>query len=65
MIATYVLIDENNVLDATKAFVAVSLVDILSIPMMQIPPMITHFVQVFLTFVDNQLPLSIYIPYSI
>ncbi|XP_066904292.1 multidrug resistance-associated protein 1 isoform X2 [Halyomorpha halys] len=43
--ATYVLIDENNVLDASKAFVSLSLFNILRNPMMLLPNMLSNMIQ--------------------
>ncbi|XP_037958175.1 multidrug resistance-associated protein 1 isoform X4 [Teleopsis dalmanni] len=43
--ATYVLIDENNVLDATKTFVSLSLFNILRFPLTMLPMLITNMVQ--------------------
>ena len=43
--ATYVLIDENNVLDSEKAFVSLSLFNILRFPLSMLPMMITMVVQ--------------------
>ncbi|XP_052851265.1 multidrug resistance-associated protein 1 isoform X4 [Drosophila gunungcola] len=43
--ATYVLIDENNVLDATKTFVSLSLFNILRFPLTVLPILITNVVQ--------------------
>ncbi|XP_033149992.1 LOW QUALITY PROTEIN: multidrug resistance-associated protein 1 [Drosophila busckii] len=43
--ATYVLIDENNVLDAQKTFVSLSLFNILRFPLTMLPMMITNLVQ--------------------
>ena len=43
--ATYVLIDENNVLDSEKAFVSLSLFNILRFPMSMLPMMIAGIVQ--------------------
>ncbi|XP_063922484.1 multidrug resistance-associated protein 1 isoform X3 [Zophobas morio] len=42
---TYVLVDENNVLDASKAFVSVSLFNILRFPLSMLPMMISNLVQ--------------------
>nr|XP_014086911.1 multidrug resistance-associated protein 1 isoform X4 [Bactrocera oleae] len=42
---TYVLIDENNVLDATKIFVSLSLFNILRFPLIMLPMLITNMVQ--------------------
>ncbi|XP_066905610.1 multidrug resistance-associated protein 1 [Halyomorpha halys] len=44
--AAYVLIDEKNVLDASKAFVSLSLFNILRTPMMMLPQMISNIIQV-------------------
>ncbi|XP_061394489.1 multidrug resistance-associated protein 1 isoform X12 [Musca vetustissima] len=43
--ATYVLIDENNVLDATKTFVSLSLFNILRFPLTMLPMLISNLVQ--------------------
>ena len=43
--ATYVLVDENNVLDAEKAFVSLSLFNILRFPLSMLPMMIAGIVQ--------------------
>uniref|UniRef100_T1H0W7 ABC transmembrane type-1 domain-containing protein n=1 Tax=Megaselia scalaris TaxID=36166 RepID=T1H0W7_MEGSC len=43
--ATYVLVDENNDLDATTAFVSLSLFNILRMPLMMLPMMITNMIQ--------------------
>ncbi|KAL9928604.1 multidrug-Resistance like Protein 1 isoform 1-T3 [Glossina fuscipes fuscipes] len=43
--ATYVLIDENNVLDATKTFVSLSLFNILRFPLTMLPMLISNMVQ--------------------
>ncbi len=43
--ATYVLIDENNVLDAQKAFVTMSYLNIMRMPMAVLPFMIVGLVQ--------------------
>ncbi|SPP82092.1 multidrug resistance-associated protein 1 isoform X4 [Drosophila guanche] len=43
--ATYVLVDENNVLDATKTFVSLSLFNILRFPLTMLPMLITNLVQ--------------------
>lgn len=44
--ATYVLIDEDNVLDATKTFVSLSLFNILRFPLTMLPMLISNLVQV-------------------
>ncbi|XP_012271250.1 multidrug resistance-associated protein 1 isoform X2 [Orussus abietinus] len=43
--ATYVLVDEKNVLDSTKAFVSLSLFNILRFPLSMLPMMISNMVQ--------------------
>lgn len=53
--ATYVLIDENNVLDATKAFVSLSLFNTLRFPLTMLPMLITNMVQVSCCFYDYSL----------
>lgn len=44
----YVLIDENNVLDPSKAFVSLALINLLRAPMNQIPNVFNTIVQVVL-----------------
>lgn len=44
--ATFVLVDEKNVLDATTAFVSLSLFNILRFPLSMLPMMISNMVQV-------------------
>jgi hypothetical protein len=44
--AIYILIDENNKLDAQKAFVSIALFNLLRIPLLMIPNMITSVVLV-------------------
>ncbi len=44
--ATFVLVDENNVLDSQKAFVSLSLFNILRFPLSMLPMMIASMVQV-------------------
>ena len=44
--ATYVLSDENNILDSQKAFVSLALFNILQMPLTILPMMITFIVQV-------------------
>ena len=46
--ATYVLVDSNNQLTADKAFVALSLFNILRFPLAMLPMLITSLVQVLL-----------------
>ncbi|XP_058451153.1 multidrug resistance-associated protein 1 isoform X1 [Malaya genurostris] len=43
--ATYVLVDENNVLDATTAFVSLALFNILRFPLSMLPMLISNLVQ--------------------
>ncbi|XP_062436537.1 ATP-binding cassette sub-family C member 2 [Rhea pennata] len=43
--AVYVLVDENNVLDAQKAFTAISLFNVLRFPMTMLPMVISSLVQ--------------------
>merc|ERR1712223_609041 len=43
--ATYVLVDENNILDSQKAFVSLSLFNILRFPLSMLPMMIAGLVQ--------------------
>lgn len=44
--ATYVLVDERNILDANKAYVSISLFNILRFPLSMLPMMISNMVQV-------------------
>lgn len=44
--AVYVLVDENNVLDAQKAFTAISLFNVLRFPMAMLPMVLSSAVQV-------------------
>ncbi|XP_043911577.1 ATP-binding cassette sub-family C member 2 [Protopterus annectens] len=44
--AVYVLVDENNVLDAEKAFTSISLFNILRFPLAMLPMLISSMVQV-------------------
>uniref|UniRef100_A0A4W4ERU3 ATP-binding cassette, sub-family C (CFTR/MRP), member 3 n=1 Tax=Electrophorus electricus TaxID=8005 RepID=A0A4W4ERU3_ELEEL len=48
--AVYVSVDENNVLDAEKAFVSLSLFNILRFPLNMLPQVITSLVQVGVLF---------------
>uniref|UniRef100_V5I844 ABC-type glutathione-S-conjugate transporter n=1 Tax=Anoplophora glabripennis TaxID=217634 RepID=V5I844_ANOGL len=47
--ATFVLVDENNVLDANKAYVSISLFNILRMPMSMLPMMISNLVQTYVS----------------
>lgn len=47
--ATFVLVDENNVLDANKAYVSISLFNILRFPMSMLPMMISNLVQTYVS----------------
>lgn len=44
--AVYVMVDENNILDAEKAFVSLSLFNILRFPLNMLPQVISSLVQV-------------------
>lgn len=44
--AVYVLVDENNILDAQKAFVSLALFNILRFPLNMLPMVISSMVQV-------------------
>uniref|UniRef100_A0A8B9NGU6 Uncharacterized protein n=1 Tax=Accipiter nisus TaxID=211598 RepID=A0A8B9NGU6_9AVES len=46
--AVYVLVDENNILDAQKAFTAISLFNVLRFPMAMLPMVLSSLVQVSL-----------------
>ncbi|XP_060071681.1 multidrug resistance-associated protein 1-like [Ylistrum balloti] len=58
--AVYVLVDSNNVLDAEKAFVSLSLFNILRFPLSMLPQVISSIVQVSVSlkrlqhFLDNE-----------
>ena len=45
-LGVYVCVDENNVLDAEKAFVSLSLFNILKIPLNMLPQLISGLTQV-------------------
>jgi hypothetical protein len=45
-LGVYVCVDENNVLDAEKAFVSVSLFNILKTPLNMLPQLISNLTQV-------------------
>lgn len=45
-LGVYVSVDPNNVLDAEKAFVSVSLFNILKIPLNMLPQLISSLIQV-------------------
>lgn len=45
-LGVYVSVDENNVLDAEKAFVSLSLFNILKIPLNMLPQLISGLTQV-------------------
>lgn len=45
-LGVYVCVDENNVLDAEKAFVSLSLFNILKIPLNMLPQLISGMTQV-------------------
>ncbi|CAH1122634.1 unnamed protein product [Ceutorhynchus assimilis] len=47
--ATYVLVDEKNVLDASKAYVSISLFNILRFPLSMLPMMISNMVQTYVS----------------
>ncbi|CAH0555480.1 unnamed protein product [Brassicogethes aeneus] len=47
--ATYVLVDERNVLDANKAYVSISLFNILRFPLSMLPMMISNWVQTYVS----------------
>ena len=44
----YVMVDENNILDAEKAFVSLALFNILRFPLSMVPQVISNIVQVYL-----------------
>ncbi|XP_069125383.1 multidrug resistance-associated protein 1-like [Argopecten irradians] len=58
--AVYVLVDSNNILDAEKAFVSLSLFNILRFPLSMLPQVISNIVQVSVSlkrlqhFLDNE-----------
>lgn len=45
-LGVYVCVDENNILDAEKAFVSVSLFNILKVPLNMLPQLISNLTQV-------------------
>lgn len=45
-LGVYVSVDQNNVLDAEKAFVSVSLFNLLKIPLNMLPQLISNLIQV-------------------
>ncbi|XP_074036470.1 multidrug resistance-associated protein 1-like [Leptinotarsa decemlineata] len=47
--ATYVLVDENNVLDANKAFVSISLFNIIRFPLNMLPMTISNLIQTWVS----------------
>uniref|UniRef100_A0A3P9AIK8 ATP-binding cassette, sub-family C (CFTR/MRP), member 3 n=1 Tax=Esox lucius TaxID=8010 RepID=A0A3P9AIK8_ESOLU len=51
--AVYVTVDKNNILDAEKAFVSLSLFNILRFPLNMLPQVISSIVQVDLELVDR------------
>ncbi|XP_063223011.1 multidrug resistance-associated protein 1-like [Bacillus rossius redtenbacheri] len=48
--ATYVLVDEHNILDAQKAFVSLSLFNIMRMPLMMIPMVMNSLIQAHVAF---------------
>lgn len=52
--ATFVLIDEKNVLDSKTAFVSLSLFNILRFPLSMLPMMISNVVQVSFCFIIHK-----------
>ena len=46
--AVYVMVDENNILDAEKAFVSLALFNILRFPLSMVPQVISNIVQVII-----------------
>ena len=48
--AVYVMVDENNILDAEKAFVSLALFNILRFPLSMVPQVISNIVQVTVLF---------------
>ncbi|XP_018568582.1 multidrug resistance-associated protein 1-like [Anoplophora glabripennis] len=47
--ATFALVDENNILDANKAYVSISLFNILRMPMSMLPMLISNLVQTYVS----------------
>ncbi|XP_044754614.1 multidrug resistance-associated protein 1 isoform X1 [Coccinella septempunctata] len=47
--ASYVMVDEKNVLDATTAFVSISLFNILRFPLSMLPMMISNMIQCYVS----------------
>lgn len=58
--ATYVLLDEKNILDSEKAFVSLSLFNILRFPLSMLPMMISNLVQVRQSLKLLTLPLVVF-----
>ncbi len=58
--ATYVLSDPNNVLDSEKAFVSLSLFNILNFPLSMLPMMLMNVVSSFIVhiYLLNSMELS-------
>ncbi len=50
--ATFVWVDENNVLDAQKAFVSLSLFNIMRLPLNLLPMMLVAVIQVILALIS-------------
>jgi hypothetical protein len=61
--AIYILIDENNKLDAQKAFVSIALFNLLRIPLIMVPNMITNVVLVNNNISDFQFNFQIFYKY--
>uniref|UniRef100_A0A8C8B882 Canalicular multispecific organic anion transporter 1 n=1 Tax=Otus sunia TaxID=257818 RepID=A0A8C8B882_9STRI len=57
--AVYVLVDENNILDAQKAFTAISLFNVLRFPMAMLPLVLSSLVQVSGVFLCRYLGMAV------
>uniref|UniRef100_A0A8C0F3Q0 Canalicular multispecific organic anion transporter 1 n=1 Tax=Bubo bubo TaxID=30461 RepID=A0A8C0F3Q0_BUBBB len=60
--AVYVLVDENNILDAQKAFTAISLFNVLRFPMAMLPLVLSSLVQVSGVFLCRYLGMAVTSP---
>lgn len=61
--AVYVTIDENNILDAERAFVSLSLFNILRFPLNMLPQVISSIVQVSVFSFLNPYPFTLPPPF--
>lgn len=54
--AVYVMVDDNNILDAQKAFTSISLFNVLRFPLAMLPMVLSSMVQVSRLMVGCMLP---------